>query len=777
MSRTGTGKPTRLWPFPGAETLRTLAQAATAPISAPPSALDGTELLELKSRPAPVRPGCVPRGRLVQRLVDARDIPVAFIVAPAGYGKTTVLSEWAACDGRPFAWVTLDAEDNDPRTLLSAIALALDDVEPVGWEVFEALASQRPDAATVALKRLARSLSRSERPLVLVLDDVHAVRSRESRHVLTALWQAAGAGLQVALASRSDIHLPIARLRALGKSVELRAEDLAMTRSEASGLLRLAGVELGPEQALALTRMTEGWPTGLYLAALTLGEQAGGRTDVGAFSGDDRFVSDYVREEFLSGLPSAQLDFLTRTSVLDRLSAPLCDAVLDRHDSADMLARLERSNLLIVPLDRRDGTYRYHELFATVLRAELHRRDPGHGAVLHRRASTWWARHGDAGRAIDHSIDGRDVARAGELLWESALQHAARGEQRVIWGWLNRFPDHELADTPLLALVAAGTALVGGNLYEAERWTSLARSVPDDSDVVRAGLALMRAGVGRRGVEEMGADAAQAHELLGERSPWRSVCLLLNGVAVHLRGEGDEARDHLEQGAHLAAVSAPLVQALCLSQLALLHTGEDDLDRATVAAGRARAQVGRCRLDDCPTAALVFAVSAELRARDGQMSEATADLQHALRLFTRISDPSPWYEVQCNIVAARTSLRLGGLVAAAEHLGEATRVLRRTPDAPVLQAWLEDAVARLDLVQSSTDGAEWSLTAAELRVLRYLPSHLSFREIAERLYVSPNTVKTHARGIYRKLCVSDRGSAVDRARAAGLVEAGPDDAR
>ena len=284
----------------------------------------------------------------------------------------------------------------------------------------------------------------------------------------------------------------------------------------------------------------------------------------------------------------------------------------------------------------------------------------------------------------------------------------------------------------------------------------------------------MRAGVGRRGVQEMGADAAQAHELLGERSPWRSLCLLLHGVAQHLRGEGDEARDHLERAAHLAAVSAPLVQALCLSQLALLFAGEDDLERGTVAAGRARAQVVRCRLDDCPTSALVFAVSAELSAHVGQTPEATADLRQALRLLSGISDPSPWYEVECHIAAGRTSLRLGGSVAAAEHLGEATRVLRRTPDARVLRAWLENAVGRLDLVQGSADGAAWSLTAAELRVLRYLPSHLSFREIADRLYVSPNTVKTHARGIYRKLCVSDRGSAVDRARAAGLVEAGPD---
>jgi LuxR family transcriptional regulator, maltose regulon positive regulatory protein len=746
---------------------------AAASVSAQESASYETGLLELKSRHAPPRPGRISRPRLTRRLIDARDVPVALIVAPAGYGKTTLLSEWAECDGRPFAWVTLDPEDNDPKILVSALAFALDDVEPVGWEVFEALASTRPDAATVALRRLVRSLSRRELPVVLALDDAHVVRTRESRQVLTAIWRAAGAGLQVALASRSDVLLPVARMRALGSSIELRAEDLAMTRSEALAVLRCAGIELDREQAIALTRTTEGWPAGLSLAALALAKDPCTTPDVHAFAGDDRFVADYVHEEFLSGLPSAELDFLTRTSVLDRLSAPLCDAVLDRDDSARMLARLERSNALIVPLDRRRATYRYHELFAAALRAELRRREPDQGALLHRRASAWCALHGDHERAIKHSIEGRDVGRAAELLWDSALPHAARGGQHKVWEWLRRFGDRELADTPLIGLTAAGTALVAGNLYEAGRWTSLTRTVPDDADVVRAGLALMRAGLGRHGMAEMGTDAGRAVELLGERSPWRPLCLLFRGVALHLGGDVEPARAHLEEGAHLAAVSAPLVQALCLSQLALLVAG-DDLDRATVLAARGAAQVRRCNLDDWPSAALVLAVSAELRARAGHIAEATTELQHALRLFSRITDVSPWYEVETQIAAARTSLRMGGSVAAAQHLDGAARALPRTPDAPVLRAWYDEVSAQLDLVQRSTDGAAWSLTAAELRVLRYLPSHLSLREIAERLFVSPNTVKTHARGIYRKLDVSGRGHAVDRARAAGLVGAGLD---
>lgn len=731
-----------------------------------------TGLLQLKLRPAPFRPALVRRERLVRRLLDAQDVPVVLIVAPAGYGKTTVLSQWSERDERPFAWVDLDAEDNDPRNLLSAIALALDAVEPIGWEVFEALTSERPDAAPVALGRLARSLGRREVPVVLALDNLHVLRTRESRRIVTAIWQAFGAGLQLALASRSDPLLPVGRLRAHGNSVELRTDDLAMTRSEASMLLDLAGVQLAPEQALTLARRTEGWPAGLYLAALSLRAQGRDRPDVGEFAGDDRFVAEYVREELLSGLSPAQLEFLTRTSVLERLSAPVCDAILDRRDSADMLARLARSNVLLTPLDRRDSSYRYHELYAKVLQAELRRLEPGRDAELHGRASVWCAEHGETDRAIGHAIDGHDVERAGRLLWDSTALHAARGRHPLIWGWLDRFTDAQLSGSPLLALAAAGASLSVGNLYDAERWTALAAGAADDSDVVRAGVALMHAGIGRRGVTDMGACAGRAHELLDPTSPWRPLCRFLEGVGLHLTADRDGALQRLQDGAHRAAVSAPMVQALCLAQLALLAAEQGDLERWATLANRAAAQVRRCGLEQCPTLALPIAVSAELRARRGQVAEAASEIRETLGLLSRITDPSPWYVVECRIVLARAMLRLNGPVAAGDLLDEAGRALERTPDAPVLRNWLHEALSEVDLALRSTGGSDWSLTTAELRVLRFLPSHLSFREIADRLCVSPNTVKTHARGIYRKLGVSSRGNAVDRARGAGLVDSG-----
>jgi LuxR family transcriptional regulator, maltose regulon positive regulatory protein len=727
-------------------------------------------LLRVRGRRVPSRPRLVPRERLVRPLLDARDVPVALIIAPAGYGKTTLLSEWAMRDDRPFAWVTMEEADNDPTTFLSSVALALDAVEPMGWEVFEALSSERPDAPTVALKRLSAALSSRELPCVLALDDVHVLRAPASRRLLIAIGRALLPGSQLGLSGRSDSALSVGRLRAQGSSLELRAEQLAMTRSEGAALIGEAGVELTPEEVLSLVRRTEGWAAGLRLAALSLRDQNGDRPDVEQFAGDDRFVSDYVREEFLSELSAEELEFVTRTSVLDALSAPLCDAVLERGGSAEMLARLARSNVMLAPLDRSDTTYRYHQLFVDVLRSELRRREPDRAPELHGRASDWYEGHEDAVGAIDHAIAAHDVPRAGRLIWDSALQHAARGTDAVIRGWLSRFTEEERSRTPILALAAAGGCLAAGDLYEAERWTLFAGPAPGETNVVQAGIAIMEAALGQRGVAQMGSDASRARALLEHDSPWHPICLFFEGAALHLTGDRAPARQQLQEGAHRAAVSAPLFQTLCLAQLALLTLEEGDLERATTLAVRAGAQIERCGLDDSPMVALAIAVSATLRAERGRMEEARAEQRHALELLGEIADPSPWYEVECRILMARVALRRNELTAAREDLGSAAAAVRRMPDAGVLTEWLDTARAEVDLALDSTADADWCLTTAELRVLRHLPSHLSFREIAERLFVSPNTVKTHARGIYRKLGVSCRGSAVDRARVAGLVD-------
>lgn len=758
-----------------------MAHALTAPlgsIDSPrlhPSALRGsagieTGLLHLKSTPMASHPRRVPRERLVRRLLAARDVPTALLVAPTGYGKTTVMSQWAERDDRPFAWVTLDASDNDPMNLLAAITLALDDVEPVGWEVFEALSSGRSDAPTVALRRLARAMKARDRTCVLALDDVHVLKRAVAREWVFPIARALGLGSQLALAARSDAALPVGRLRVQGSSVELGADDLSMTRSEATALLRLAGFDLEPDQIMKLLRRTEGWPAGLSLAALSLGGQNGSCPDLDDFAGNDHFVAQYIREELLADLPADQREFLTTSSVLGALSGPICDAVLDASGSADMLARLARSNVLLSPTDRTHTWYRYHGLFGDVLRTELDRLEPGRAAQLHVRASEWCEGHGDIQGAIGHAVEAQNAQRAGRLLWGSVLEDLARGRAEVPQSWLSRFTEHEARREPLLALVSAAGSLAAGNLYEAERWTSLAGGASDGTDLVEAGVAIMRAGIGRQGVTQMKIDAARGRNLLEEGSPWFPLCLFFEGVGRHLTGDRVGARASLQAGAHRAAVSAPMVQALCLVQLALLSAEEDDRERAAVFADWARAQVERCGLERCPSMALVFGVSAALRAESGRVEEARADLGRSLELLSGMTDPSAWYAVECRILQARATLRVSGPSGARDFLAPAAGAMSRAPDAAVLADWLEGVQRDVDAALDSIAETDWSLTAAELRLLGYLPSHLSFRQIAERLFVSPNTVKTHARSIYRKLGVSCRASAVDYARDAGLVD-------
>ena len=709
-------------------------------------------------------PGLVRRERLVRQLVHSHSRPVALLVAPAGYGKTTLLAEWAAGDDRPFAWVGLSPTQRDPLELVSAIATALDSIEPIGWEVFEALSSGRHDAPAVALRRLARALARKERAFVLAIDDLHVLPAGELLPVVQAIWQALPPGAQLVLASRGDAGLPVGRLRAHRSSIELRASDLALTRSEAAALLRMAGLALEPHDVLTLLRRTEGWPAGLYLAALSLSDQ-GREARVAGFTGDDRYVSDYVREELLAGLAPKRLAFLRRTSLLDRLSAPLCDAVLGRSDSARQLEALAHANVPIAVLDRNRTTYRYNPLFADVLRSELRRLEPGRDAWLHRRASSRLNKQGDADGALQHAIDAADLPRAGRLLWACALDRLASGRDDEVAAVLGRFSHEQIAHTPLLALVAASTGLVCGRFDEADGWTAIAAG----GQRAEAGVALMQAWIGRAGIGQIGADAARAETLLEPKSPWRPLCGFLRGAALHLAGDPEPARLLLEEAGHRAAATAPLVQALCLAQLALAAVEAGDAERAAVLSSRARAQVDRSGLRGCAFAALVFAVSASIRARSQNSVEATADLEHALGLLAHFTDPSPWYEAECRLGLADAAARLDRPGMAAELLGQADNASRRVSDAPALARWLAGTRDRAEQASSSGAALQCLLTNAELRVLGYLPSHLCFREIAERLYVSSNTVKTHARAIYRKLEVSSRGEAVDRARRAGLV--------
>src|SRR5580704_3314236 len=346
----------------------------------------GFDLMALKLRRPVVRPGTISRSSLIGRLAREDLRPIVSLVAPPGYGKTTLLAQWAARDRQAFAWVSLDEQDNDPKVLLSYVAEALDAVEPVGERVFEALASPVSSVPGSVVPRLGAALWSMTTPVVLVLDDVHLLHDARCRDALSVLADHVPAGSRLVLAGWGDPPLRIARLRAEGRLLEIGADDLALTRQEATALLRVAGLALDEDEVAELHRRTEGWPAGLYLAALYLKEGGPVETAAVSFGGDDRLVSQYMESEFLARISARHRVFPTRTAVLDRMCGSLCEAVLAEPRSAAVLAELAGSNLLLVPLDRRGVWYRYHHLFRDMLLGELERLEPGLMPVLRGRA-------------------------------------------------------------------------------------------------------------------------------------------------------------------------------------------------------------------------------------------------------------------------------------------------------------------------------------------------------------------------------------------------------
>src|SRR5215471_18540430 len=469
------------------------------------------DLVVSKLRPPQTRRGTVLRASLIDRLARDDLRLVVSVVAPAGYGKTTLLSQWAECTGQTFAWVSVDERDNDPKVLLTYVAQALDRVQPVGHRVFDALASPASSVHGSVVPRLGAAFAAMTAPVVLVLDDVHLLNNPECRAALSVLADHVPPGSRLALAGRDEPPLPVARLRAGGKLTEIGVGDLALTHAEAASLLRTAGVMLGEAEVAQLHQRTEGWPAGLYLAALYLREGGATPGAAASFGGGDRLVSEYVESEFLVRISPRQREFLTRTAVLERMCGPLCEAVLELPGSAATLADLAGSDLPLVPLDRRGQWYRYHHLFRDMLLAELERMEPELVPLLRRRAADWCLRAGLAEEALEYLMAAKAVDEAAQVTSELWLPVYRQGRIATLERWVRWLEEHDGVN-PMAAVAAALAAAQTGRSAEAERWADAVDhwqySNPARSgDPAEAWAAVLRALMCRRGVEQMRADA------------------------------------------------------------------------------------------------------------------------------------------------------------------------------------------------------------------------------------------------------------------------------
>ena len=418
------------------------------------------------------RPGFVPRPRLAEALGEGLARRLILVCAPAGSGKTTLLADWALSGNRPVAWLSLDAADNDPVRFWRHVVAALDRARPgIGERVGPLLGPPAPASFEGLVTALINELAaqRGDGEVLLVLDDYHLIDAQPVHGSLGFLLEHLPPGLHLVLASRADPPLPLARLRAGGQLAELRAADLRFTAAEAAALLReSAGADLPAAAVAALAARTEGWVAGLQLAALSLRGQADPAGFVAAFSGSHRYVLDYLAEEVLDRQHEELRTFLLETSVLERLSGGLCDAVTGRDDSQAMLERVEQAGLFLVPLDEVRGWWRYHHLFADLLRARLQQQRPGRVPALHRAAAAWCEDHGLADDAVRHALAAGDTAWAARLVERYADAFLLRSEGATLQRWLAALPAGLVGSRPRLLLAQARLALLSHRVEAAE---------------------------------------------------------------------------------------------------------------------------------------------------------------------------------------------------------------------------------------------------------------------------------------------------------------------
>jgi LuxR family transcriptional regulator, maltose regulon positive regulatory protein len=716
----------------------------------------------------------VHRTALVDRLDAARERLVS-VVAPPGYGKTTVLAQLAERKGRRVAWVSVDRHDNDPMVLLTYLAVALDRVEPIDPDVLQTLAVPGGGVAATIVPRLVAAVSSMTGPIWLVLDNLELLENPQCLDAVGELAVRLPKGSQLALASRARSPLSEALLHPKGRMIEVGVAELMMDQEEAQGLLEGAEVRLHDAEVGDLVGRTEGWPVGLYLAALAV--KAGGpqHTAGSAFNGDDRYLVDYLRLELLARLPAEQVTFLTRTAVLDRMCGPLCDAILGTAGAGQLLESLAGSNLLLIALDRHQGWYRYHHLFRELLRADLERHEPELVAALHARAATWCDANGLPETAIDHALDADDADLVARVVLGAMQPVWASGRVDTVLRWMEWFEEKNLVERyPAVAVHGALIFALVGRPIKAERWAAAAERAPApgkllDGSTMASYLAYLRALLCRDGVGEMRRDAQMSWHGLSPESPYRASMRYTEGVSYLLEGDPDPAE--LILGDALAAATdagASPLAAVILAELCLIAVGRDDWSQAEALAERALSILEGGDFDDYWTSALVYALAARTSWHRGDISEAHERLTRAARLRPLLTYALPVVSVQALLELTRCYVAVGEPEGARAVLGQAQEILQQRPDLGVLPKQAEELRSEVEqIVRKAVSGS--SLTTAEMRILPLLSTHLTFREIGERLYLSPNTVKSQAMSVYRKLGVSSRSEAIERAHEIGLL--------
>jgi LuxR family transcriptional regulator, maltose regulon positive regulatory protein len=723
-----------------------------------------------------VHAGTLRRARLLELLDDVGDAALTLLDATVGYGKTTLLRSWCAERPEPVVWMTLDAGDDDPARLWTHVATGVERLgHGLGQRALTSLGI-RGAAVETGVDELMNGLVAYGRPATIVLDDLDAVRGESSLRSIEHAIGLLPPSVRLIAATRSDPAICLAPLRAKRALVEIRARELSFTVEEARELIASEGVELSDDSVELLVERTEGWPAGLYLAALWLHDLEDAEEGVRRFAGSTRQVTDYLTEEVLAALDPDTRDFLVRTSVLGRFTAELCDGVLGREDSAAVLAELARSNMFLVALDAEGSWYRYHHLFGELLRLELGRED---ARSLRQGAAAWCRVHGRIEAAIEYAAAQGDADTVAELLVEHDREFVWGGRIATFLRWVRWLPPDQLIEHPSLpAGGAVAASLVAAPDVEVEQLLAVAdrarRERPERwSPYAEAIVEVTRA----NGIDRGHVSAAVEHARRAVAAARQGADVLTVGVlaalsqALFFAGDLDEARRVALQAAERP--DAPDVTDGYVGSLGLLSLIDAEQGRSESAeawAGQAISFARQRHQAASWVASLAHLGLALASAATRRLDEAEREALRGERL-RRSPQPTVGH-AHALLVLAQVRIARAKLARAAGDLGHAKRSIASLPDPGRLPAIAASVERDLNLARAKGERCHLveEPSPAELAVLRSLAAGLSRREIGEQLYISLNTVKTHTRELYRKLAASSRSDALARAEALDLLE-------
>ncbi len=735
-------------------------------------------LLEAKLHPPPTRPVWIERARLMKQLDQAVQRPIILVAAPPGFGKSTMVTQWLASNRGPpvAAWVSLDARDNDQVRLWTHVALAL---QLAGCQLMDDvvtfMAAHGSEATTRVLPRLLQAMAETQDDLVLLFDDFHLLQDPECHRQVEFLIEHLPPQTHLMIITRADPGLRLGRLRATGQLAEIRAAELAFTADEAMSMLAVEKVHLAETSVQSLVQRTEGWAAGLYLATLSMS----GRPDPDEFirevSGGNRFIGDYLTEEVLASHSDEVRSFIRAVSILDRFSAPLCDAMTGTPGSAAILHELERTNLFLVPLDERRTWFRFHHLFASVARSELEFEHPEAVPALHSTAARWFRDHGHIDEAVMHSLASGITTEAALLVQANWLKYVDAGRTATVIGWLEALGPASIAKDPAARVTAAWLAAMSGDqqalsdhLGALEEFRDLG-PLPDGTRSVESAISMIQGVFGYGGPTEMLTGAQRALELETDgRSPYYAIAHMSRGHAAYVAGDLDLATNLLARASHNEAAPS-IIRVLSLAARSLAEGELGNTDLSTRLAHEAMDLVDSSGLRGMPQASIAFSALGRAQAATGDLRAAVDTIEQGLVLRRKNPAQGPWGALHHLLASASVAVATGEPAIARHLADEASARMDRYPTG------MECMRDRLGCIMNGILGAEDArqldvrLTDRELDVLRMLQGSMSLAEIAGELYISPNTVKTHAKSVYRKLGVSSRAEAVRIARGRLLV--------